>query len=139
MMAGKVTALFLAILVANPFCCCLAADTEAAVAEHACCPVAMAALAALPALPAVADAEEPAAPAENDPCDCADERRDEWLMAAVEKPMAPQWVLLAEVGWETLSGIEAPSSGYLHEASDLPDAVKPPGRVFSQVHCRYLL
>ena len=132
-MTGKITALLLAVLIANPFCCCFAAEVEASEGEgdHACCPIAMAAMAAM----AEGDESEPAEPG---PCDCTGDPRGERAVLEVEKPVAPQWFLLAEIAWEVISGAEARGE-FFHGTGDPPDAVKPPGRVLSQVHCRYLL
>ena len=136
-MAGKITALLLAILVANPFCCCwLAANAEPLASDdtHACCPVAIAALAALAAMPGESDP----APADSEPCDCSEDRRGEWAMPEIEKPVVPHWFLLSEIAWEVLSESEDHGE-FLHRVSDLPDAVKPPGKLLLQAHCRYLL
>ena len=122
-MAGKFTALLLAILVANPFCCCFAAENEVAASEHACCQ---------------ATAPE-SAPSDSEPCDCTEDPSDPSALSSPVKVGVPEWTLVAEIAWEFIPEVEAPSSGYLRGAGDLPDAVKPPGKVISQMHCRYLL
>lgn len=125
-MIGKLTALLLAILVANPFCCCFAEEIAAPTAKHACCQA-----------PAPHASRE--APENPEPCECGDELRDQWVLGGETKPAPPQWTLLGEICWERHADLEDSSACDTRRALDSPEAARPPGMDLYRVHCRYLL
>lgn len=127
-MAGKLTGLFLAILIANPFCCCLveAASKAPAPDTHACCH------------PDPGGAV-PQAPGQSEPCECGEDTREPWVLTAEIKPAPPQWTLLTEISWAHCPEITVSPGLHSPGAFDFPDAVRPPGKILAQVHCRYLL
>jgi hypothetical protein len=127
-MAGKLTALILAILVANPFCCCFA-ETAAGDEAHACCRPA-----SQPNPP-----EPGGADSESEPCDCAHDPADPQILDGKLKPGATEWKLIKEVRFQIDGRAEWPQRPHLHSIAGGWEAAKPPGEGLMQVHCRYLL
>jgi hypothetical protein len=128
----KLTGACLALLISNPFCCCLTAgELEAAEAEedaHACCHVAE-----------MAGGEEaPPPPEDQAPCECEGELERPLM---VEKGMDgledTQWKLLASVAWVLSAGDVMPVESERGWAG--VESPVPPGKRVSQVYCVYRL
>ncbi len=124
-MAGKITALLMAVLIAVPFCCCEAKAAPEAPASKAlsCCH------ASAPGAPAGAPEDAP-------PCDCGEEFRDQWLSGGEVTPAPPQWTLLSEPSWERLSAVVTLGGRPACGAVESPLASGPAGKALLAVHCR---
>jgi hypothetical protein len=127
-MAGKFTAILMAILIAAPFCCCLAkAVPEAPATEaHACCQKS-------------ASDTAPGIPEPSKPCDCHEASKNQLDVAPDTKPAPPQWKLLARISWERLPYLEASSDCDARRVLNSSEASRPPGGDLLLAHCRYLL
>jgi hypothetical protein len=126
----KLTAGVLAILIANPFCCCLATGemepVEAEQGTHACCQMAV-------NVPTPAEV-----PDEDAPCECDGESvRDLMVEKSTQSLSDTEWTLLASVE-RVLSAREVmPVESERAWAGMEPPA--PPGKRLSQVYCVYRL